>query len=76
MINTLKRAVGLPLIFITLGSGCAHKDWYEHSRQQQIAECNRLPSGSQLEECEASMLPEYNDYKCQRDELLNEKHHD
>jgi hypothetical protein len=50
--------------------GCTTGGAYESIRQNQRNQCNRLPAGSEKDECLQKTSEDYDGYKRKRDEAL------
>lgn len=50
--------------------GCTSRDIYEGVRDNQRNQCNRLPGGSERDECRNARPDDYETYKKKRDEAL------
>lgn len=66
------------LIFVYLPFGvfisaCTNQAAYNNLKHQQQLECNRLPSGSELDDCQAAVLGDYREYQQKRRELLEQE---
>jgi len=49
---------------------CSPKAWYDITRQHQQSECSRIPTGTELEECNTNTPPEYKTYELEREQML------
>ena len=53
-------------------TGCSNKELYQFGQQQQESECiEEAVSESQINDCKLENRPSYEEYKKQREEIVN-----
>jgi hypothetical protein len=58
------------IIGVLLTGACTPRAAYEAIRSNERAQCNRLPAGSERDECFQRTSEDYDTYKRKRDETL------
>jgi hypothetical protein len=56
--------------FSLLAAGCTSREVYENTRSHERQKCNRMPSGSERDECLQRTSEEYDAYKRKREDAL------
>ena len=51
-------------------SACSTRAWYESAKHHHQTECDKLAGKTAFEECSAASLPDYKEYRAEREKLL------